>query len=89
MSVPTNCSSCGMELYTNPPIREIKCEKCEENDHLKNTLYTLLYMRMAGESDIMLDIITDSLNGLEVSEQYQHLTELGKEAFNKYYRPKA
>jgi hypothetical protein len=36
MSVITNCKSCGMEIFTNPPIKELECEKCEENRELKS-----------------------------------------------------
>jgi aspartate carbamoyltransferase catalytic subunit len=41
MSVPTNCVLCGRELFTNPPIKEIKCEQCEEIERLEKYIETL------------------------------------------------
>jgi hypothetical protein len=41
LSVPTNCVLCGRELYTNPPIKEIKCEQCDEIERLQKFIETL------------------------------------------------
>jgi hypothetical protein len=41
MSVPTSCASCGRELYTNPPIRDIKCKQCQEIERLEKFIDNL------------------------------------------------
>lgn len=75
MSVPTNCSSCGMTIYTNPPIREMQCEKCDENEALRklvlNVQHRLLQAKFFYEKDDAFAVIykvTEALDEIEKAE---------------------
>lgn len=78
MSVPTNCMSCGMVLYTNPPIKDIKCDKCEEVDDLK-----LLIKRLKEKHEAELKQEKETVN--QYKQVLQEIVSYSKYEGNQWY----
>lgn len=36
MSVPVDCTDCGMTVYTTPYKTDVLCSKCDENKELRS-----------------------------------------------------
>lgn len=78
MSVPTNCISCGMQLYTNPPITDIKCDKCEEVDDLK-----LLIKRLKEKHEAELQQEKETVK--QYKQVLQEIVSYSKYEGNQWY----
>lgn len=65
--------------------KDTKCDKCAELDKLRNTLLryekslcALLNIAYEATQDRMIDIITDTLKGFDLMEQYENDVLEGK-----------